>query len=42
MSFLKIYLFVICKYTVAIFRHSRRGSQIPLKIDVSHHVVAGI
>jgi hypothetical protein len=26
--FLKIYLFIICKYTVAVFRHSRRGSQI--------------
>jgi hypothetical protein len=23
-----IYLFIICKYTVAVFRHSRRGSQI--------------
>jgi hypothetical protein len=23
--FLKIYLFIICKYTVAVFRHSRRG-----------------
>jgi hypothetical protein len=22
---LKIYLFIICKYTVAVFRHSRRG-----------------
>jgi hypothetical protein len=28
-NFLKIYLlFIICKYTVAVFRHSRRGSQI--------------
>jgi hypothetical protein len=26
--FLNIYLFVICKYTVAVFRHSRRGHQI--------------
>jgi glucan phosphoethanolaminetransferase (alkaline phosphatase superfamily) len=39
--FLKIYLF-ICKYTVAVFRHSRRGSQISLRMVVSHHVVAGI
>ena len=39
--FFKIYLF-ICKYTVAVFRHSRRGSQILLRIVVSHHVVAGI
>jgi hypothetical protein len=40
--FLKIYLFIICKYTVAVFRHSRRGSQISLRMVVSHHVVAGI
>ena len=40
--FLKIYLFIICKYTVAVFRHSRRGSQISLWMVVSHHVVAGI
>jgi hypothetical protein len=32
----------ICKYTVAVFRHSRRGSQISLRMVVSHHVVAGI
>jgi hypothetical protein len=31
----------ICKYTVAVFRHSRRGSQISLQMVVSHHVVAG-
>jgi hypothetical protein len=40
--FLKIYLFTICKYTVAIFRHTRRGHQMSLQIVVSHHVVAGI
>jgi hypothetical protein len=40
--FLKIYLFILCKYTVAVFRHSRRGSQILLQMVVSHHVVAGI
>jgi hypothetical protein len=40
--FLKIYLFIICKYTVAVFRHSRRGHQISLRVVVSHHVVAGI
>jgi hypothetical protein len=40
--FLKIYLFIICKYTAAVFRHSRRGSQISLRMVVSHHVVAGI
>jgi hypothetical protein len=40
--FFKIYLFIICKYTVAVFRHSRRGHQILLQMVVSHHVVAGI
>jgi hypothetical protein len=40
--FFKIYLFIICKYTVAVFRYSRRGSQILLQMAVSHHVVAGI
>jgi hypothetical protein len=40
--FLKIYLFIIHKYTVAVFRHTRRGSQISLGMVVSHHVVAGI
>jgi hypothetical protein len=40
--FLKIYLFIICKYTVAVFRHTRRGCQISLQMVVSHHVVAGI
>ena len=40
--FFKIYLFFICKYTVAVFRHSRRGRQILLQMVVSHHVVAGI
>jgi hypothetical protein len=38
--FLKI-LFTIYKYTVAVFRHTRRGHQIPLQMVVSHHVVAG-
>jgi hypothetical protein len=37
-----IYLFIICKYTVAVLRYSRRGHQISLWIVVSHHVVAGI
>jgi hypothetical protein len=35
-------LFIIYKFTVAVFRHSRRGSQISLRMVVSHHVVAGI
>jgi hypothetical protein len=29
------------EYTVAVFRHTRRGHQIPLQMVVSHHVVAG-
>jgi hypothetical protein len=37
-----IYLFIICKYTVAVFRRTRRGHQISLRVVVSHHVVAGI
>jgi hypothetical protein len=40
--FLKIYLFITCKYTVAVFKHTRRGRQILLQMVVSHHVVAGI
>jgi hypothetical protein len=42
--FLKIYLLFIfiCKYTVAVFRHTRRGHQMSLWMVVSHHVVAGI
>jgi hypothetical protein len=33
---------IINKYTVAVFRHTRRGRQISLQMVVSHHVVAGI
>jgi hypothetical protein len=40
--FLNIYFIIICKYTVTVFRHSRRGHQISLWMVVSHHVVAGI
>jgi hypothetical protein len=35
-------LFYICEYTAAVFRHTKRGHQTPLKMVVSHHVVAGI
>jgi hypothetical protein len=38
--FFKIYLFIICKYTVAVFRCTTRGHQISLLVVVSHHVVA--
>jgi hypothetical protein len=40
--FLKIYLLIMCKYTVAVFSHTREESQILLRMVVSHHVVAGI
>ena len=40
--FLKIYLFIIHKYTVTVFRHPRRGHQISLQVVVTYHVVAGI
>jgi hypothetical protein len=33
---------IIHKYTVADFRHTRRGHKISLWVVVSHHVVAGI
>jgi hypothetical protein len=33
-------LFYVYEYTVAVFRHTRRGHQIPLQMVVSHHVVA--
>jgi hypothetical protein len=44
--FFNIYLFIIIiiiinKYTVAVFRHTRRGCQVSLRVVVSHHVVAG-
>jgi hypothetical protein len=35
-------IIIICKYTVAVFRHSRKGRQISLWMVVSHHTVAGI
>ena len=39
---LKDVLIIISKYTVAVFRWTRRGRQISLQMSVSHHVVAGI
>jgi hypothetical protein len=36
-----IYLFYVCEYTVAIFRHTRRGPWNPLYMVVSDHMVAG-
>jgi uncharacterized membrane protein YwaF len=40
--YLFIHLFIICKYTAAVFRHPRRGHQISLWMVVSNHVVAQI
>ena len=40
--FFKILFIITCKYTVAVFRHTRRGSHILLRMVVSDHVVAGI
>jgi hypothetical protein len=41
--FLKLFIyFYVCEYTVAVFRHTRRGHQVSLQRVVSHHVVAGI
>jgi hypothetical protein len=37
----KIYLLIIRKCTVAVFRHTGRGHQISLQMVVSHHMVAG-
>ena len=37
--FLKIYLFYV--FTIALFRHPRRGHQTPLEMVESHHVVGG-
>ena len=34
--------FIVYKYTVAVFRHTRRGHQISLQMVVCYHVVAGI
>jgi hypothetical protein len=40
--FFKDLFIIICKYTVADFRYTKRGHQISLQVVVSHHVVAEI
>jgi hypothetical protein len=40
-SFKDLFIYFIYEYTTAVFRHTRRGHQIPLQMVVSHHVVAG-
>jgi hypothetical protein len=44
MTFISFFkdLFIIYKYTISIFRHSRKWSQILLQMVVNHHMVAGI
>jgi hypothetical protein len=39
-NFFKTYLFYVCEYTIAVFKHTRGGHQIPLLMVLSHHVVA--
>ena len=34
-------VFDLYEYTVAVFRHTRRGHWVPLQTFVSHHVVTG-
>jgi hypothetical protein len=41
LSLLKVHLFNVYEYIVAVFRHTWRGHQIPFQMVVSHHVVAG-
>ena len=40
---IKYYFFkdLLYEYTVAVFRHTRRGHWIPFMMVVTHHVVAG-
>jgi hypothetical protein len=39
--FKKTFIYFMYEYTVALFRHIRKGHQIPLQLVVSDHVVAG-
>jgi hypothetical protein len=39
-NILKIYLYYLYEHITAVFRHTRRGHQIPLQMVVSHHVDA--
>jgi hypothetical protein len=38
---LKDLFIIVCKYSVAVFRHTRRRYQISLWMVVRHHVVVG-
>jgi hypothetical protein len=40
--FFKDLFIIIHKYTVAVFRHTRRRHKFSLRMVVKHHVVAGI
>jgi hypothetical protein len=39
--FWRFYLFYVCEYTAALFRHTSRRHRIPLQMVVNHHVVSG-
>jgi hypothetical protein len=39
--FLFLFIYYLYEYIVVVFRHTRRGHQIPLQMFVSHHVAAG-
>jgi hypothetical protein len=39
--FVCLFVCLMYEYTVAVFRHTRRGHRIPLQMVVSYHVVAG-
>jgi hypothetical protein len=36
-----LFIYYLYEYIVAVFRHTRRGHQIPLQMVMSHHVGAG-
>jgi hypothetical protein len=38
LTFNIIYLLYLYEYTVAVFRHTRRGHQVPLQMVLNHHV----
>jgi len=35
-------LFIIYKYTIAVFRHTKKRASDPIQMVISHHVVARI
>jgi hypothetical protein len=41
-SLLKMYLFILCEFTVDLFRHTRRGHRVPLQMVVSTVWLLGV